>query len=223
MRFDDFFSAATGGQIPYDYQCRLACGDDARCDGPAALAGGCECRSLLINIPTGLGKTAAVTLAWLWNRSQIRNPDWPRRLVYCLPMRTLVEQTEKEVRRWLEAHGLLWDENPGTRKGKVGVHLLMGGEDAGEWDIYPEEDAILIGTQPDFPTSAMSVPRYPGVAFNPRKCRRCPWLRLRANSAMARGPLTASGHGQGSEGNPAKIAQNLEWTPIVATPPPGSR
>ncbi len=23
----------------------------------------------------------------------------------------------------------------------------MGGEDAGEWDIYPEEDAILIGTQ----------------------------------------------------------------------------
>jgi CRISPR-associated endonuclease/helicase Cas3 len=41
---------------------------------------------------------------------------------------------------------LLWDEKPEARKGKVGVHVLMGGKDAGEWDIYPEENAILIGT-----------------------------------------------------------------------------
>src|SRR5262249_5026442 len=52
-----------------------------------------------------------------------------------------------EVQKWLKAHSLDWDGKPETRKGKVGVHILMGGEDDGEWDIYPEENAILIGTQ----------------------------------------------------------------------------
>jgi len=94
-----FFKTAYGPDTaanPYDYQCRLA---EAACE------------SRLINNPTGLGKTAAVVLAWMWNR--VAQPDesarakWPRRLVYCLPMRTLVEQTEKEVRKWLDAHGLL--------------------------------------------------------------------------------------------------------------------
>jgi CRISPR-associated endonuclease/helicase Cas3 len=62
-------------------------------------------------------------------------------------MRTLVEQTEKEVHKWLDAHGLLWNGHLSTHAGKVGVHILMGGEDASEWDNYPEENAILIGTQ----------------------------------------------------------------------------
>jgi CRISPR-associated endonuclease/helicase Cas3 len=110
MNFDDFFKAATGN-ASYDYQRRLACGE--RNGRPEAewLAGGNPdgCHSQLINIPTGLGKTAAV-LAWLWNRllpslnsqqSTRNSPPWPRRLVYCLPMRTLVEQTEGEVKRWL--------------------------------------------------------------------------------------------------------------------------
>ena len=132
VSFPNSFQQATGNP-PYDYQRRLA-------EGP--------CESRLINIPTGLGKTAAVVLAWLWNR--VAQPDesarskWPRRLVYCLPMRTLVEQTEKEVRKWLG--DLLWDEKE-PHAGKVGVHILMGGEDSGKWDIYPEENAILIGTQ----------------------------------------------------------------------------
>jgi len=135
LPFDTFFQTATGN-MPYDYQSRLA-GNDS----------GTDCRSQLINIPTGLGKTAAVTLAWIWNRVQLQKPTWPRRLVYCLPMRTLVEQTQEEIQKWLKAHDLNWDGKPETRKGKLGVHILMGGEDAGEWDIYPEENAILIGTQ----------------------------------------------------------------------------
>lgn len=136
--FDAFFHAATGNP-PYDYQRRLA-GDNP----------GRACESLLIDIPTGLGKTAAVVLAWIWNR--VAHPDathrdnWPRRLVFCLPMRTLVEQTEENVRRWLTSLGFLWDGR-GDHAGKVGLHLLMGGEDAGQWDVYPEESAILIGTQ----------------------------------------------------------------------------
>lgn len=146
--FQDAFVRSRGtSQAPYGYQCRLAGGPNAAPDG--AFTHGTECRSQLINIPTGLGKTAGVVLAWLWNR--VGQPDeaaraqWPRRLVYCLPMRTLVEQTEEEVRRWLG--DALWDGDAQTRKGKVGVHILMGGEDAGDWDIYPEENAILIGTQ----------------------------------------------------------------------------
>lgn len=143
MTFDKFFQEATG-YAPYDYQRRLAGGEFRGL-----------CASQLISIPTGLGKTAAVVLAWLWNRvgvsslnpqSKTINPPWPRRLVYCLPMRTLVEQTHDEAEKWLRAHGLLWD-GKGTHEGKVGLYILMGGEDAGEWDIHPEHEAILIGTQ----------------------------------------------------------------------------
>lgn len=130
-----FFESLTGNP-PYDYQSRLAGGDSGR-----------ACESLLIDIPTGLGKTAAVVLAWLWNRVQLKRDDWPRRLVICLPMRTLVEQTHENVREWLKNAGRR-EWMPGTdHSGKVGLHLLMGGEEAGEWDIYPEADAILIGTQ----------------------------------------------------------------------------
>lgn len=135
MTFKAFFHSTTGN-LPYDYQVRLAGSDTGRL-----------CESLLISIPTGLGKTAAVVLAWLWNRVRLQKSNWPRRLVYCLPMRTLVEQTEAEVKKWLNAYELVWDRKPENRKGKVGVHILMGGEDSGEWDIYPEENAILIGTQ----------------------------------------------------------------------------
>lgn len=62
--YSNFFERATG-HPPYDYQRRLAGGD-----------AGTACHSQLINIPTGLGKTAAVVLAWLWNRVR---PPKPRR------------------------------------------------------------------------------------------------------------------------------------------------
>jgi CRISPR-associated endonuclease/helicase Cas3 len=154
MTFPDFFEVAHGApkgeRTPYSYQRRLACGEKGGRESGEWLASGTPCESRLISIPTGLGKTAAVVLAWLWNR--VVQPDtearkaWPRRLVYCLPMRTLVEQTRDEAERWLKAHGLLWD-GKGPHEGKVGLHILMGGEDAGEWDIHPEREAILIGTQ----------------------------------------------------------------------------
>src|SRR2546422_788443 len=107
MTFRNFFYSATGS-LPYDYQCRLACGtrngDEPESDWLQPTSCG---KPRLINIPTGLGKTAAVVLAWLWNRllpplntqpSTLNFSQWPRRLVYCLPMRTLVEQTRDAVR-----------------------------------------------------------------------------------------------------------------------------
>jgi CRISPR-associated endonuclease/helicase Cas3 len=139
LQFDGFFQKATGNS-PYAYQSRLA-GSDS----------GTTCNSQLINIPTGLGKTAAVVLAWLWNRVQLQNPKWPRRLVYCLPMRTLVEQTEREVRTWiLRLARKHTKPRDGSELRWLALHspiILMGGEDTGDWDIHPERPAILIGTQ----------------------------------------------------------------------------
>src|SRR5690625_8046882 len=82
MRFSypEFFEIATDHK-PYLWQCRLACGeppDRANCDLEAPdkltlewLSGGTDCNSKLIDIPTGLGKTAGVVLAWLWNRLRV--------------------------------------------------------------------------------------------------------------------------------------------------------
>ena len=140
--FTRLFLTATGSK-PYGYQRSLACGHQNNL--------GIPCASRLIDIPTGLGKTAAATLAWAWNR--LCHPDpahragWPRRLVYCLPMRSLVEQTRDEIRGWLSnlaESGILPALPPP-------VIVLMGGEEidasAKDWDIHPDSDAIIIGTQ----------------------------------------------------------------------------
>jgi len=141
MTFKQFFTTATGGNEPYEYQRRLA--EDS------------ACQSRLIEIPTGLGETAAVVLAWLWNRVHLGQKDWPRRLVYCLPMRTLVEQTAAEVKKWLENLLGKADELGLDNDAKAALKwlaanspvILMGGQESGEWDIHPEREAILIGTQ----------------------------------------------------------------------------
>ena len=91
--FATIFKAATKYD-PYDYQKRLACGEREKTD-EEWLTGGTSCQSQLINIPTGLGKTAAVVLAWLYNRVYLKSEKWPRRLVYCLPMRTLAKSLQK--------------------------------------------------------------------------------------------------------------------------------
>ncbi|MCX8039855.1 MAG: DEAD/DEAH box helicase, partial [Planctomycetota bacterium] len=118
------------GVPPHDWQKQL--GEDP------------QCRNRLIRIPTGLGKTMGALNAWLYHRVQRQDDSWPRRLVWCLPMRVLVEQTEAEVRRILG--DLAWDGN-GSPQGKVGVYQLMGGVDTGDWYLYPEHPAVLVGTQ----------------------------------------------------------------------------
>lgn len=100
----------------------------------------------LIRVPTGLGKTLGVMLAWAYHRIARGDEGWPRRLVWCLPMRVLVEQTVDEARRVLERMGVLWDER-GDHEGKAGVHVLMGGADGGAWHLFPEAYSVLIGTQ----------------------------------------------------------------------------
>ena len=106
----------------------------------------------LLDVPTGMGKTAAVTLAWLWKRGWHAglhrgevDDDTPRRLIWCLPMRVLVEQTEDTIRELLSNLGIL-KESGG--EGGVSVHVLMGGAtDLRSWAEFPEDDMIVIGTQ----------------------------------------------------------------------------
>ena len=126
MEFSEFFEKATT-HYPYPYQAGLA-----------------ESASLpkLLRIPTGAGKTEAAILGWMYRRFYHPERDvrdgTPRRLVYCLPMRTLVEQTEKRVQVWLENLDM---------GNKVGVVVLMGGEPRTEWYLEPEKPTIVIGTQ----------------------------------------------------------------------------
>jgi len=125
--YDEFFHTAFAdkkgeGQQPFDYQRRLALD---------------ESLPSLVNAPTGAGKTNAILGAWMWRR--LRNPDSVgRRLVYCLPMRTLVEQTRYVAETAIKRLG--YEE-------RFRVHVLMGGDVTDEWDSWPERECILIGTQ----------------------------------------------------------------------------
>ncbi len=131
--FGDFFLEATGNR-PYPYQVRLA-GEPEWPD--------------LIDVPTGAGKTAATVLAWAWRRlgfaGQSVADATPRRLVYCLPVRTLVEQTADRTKGFLASLGLLQGEPQAA--GRISVYVLLGGEIDDGWVLRPEDNAVIIGTQ----------------------------------------------------------------------------
>ena len=78
-RFDHLFAKATGFRPDkyHEYQARLACGERLARGDDDWLRDGTVCESMLIDIPTGFGKTAAVVLAWVWNRVSKRRRDWP--------------------------------------------------------------------------------------------------------------------------------------------------
>jgi len=119
--YDRWFTELTG-HAPHEWQRVLAFGSD--------------CTDRSIRIPTGFGKTAGTVGAWLWNRLVRGDGAWPRRLVFCLPMRVLVEQTERTIRDWIARANV-----------EVGVHVLMGGVRAGGWIADMDTPAILVGTQ----------------------------------------------------------------------------
>ncbi|MGH8503635.1 MAG: type I-G CRISPR-associated helicase/endonuclease Cas3g [Gammaproteobacteria bacterium] len=123
MEFDQFFVAATGF-TPHSWQQKIAE----------------EGLPALLSVPTGLGKTEGVVLAWAWRRLVLNDRDEPRHIVYCLPMRTLVTQTRERLARCFDnlakKHGL-----------EASVHILMGGDIDEEWARRPEQPWVLIGTQ----------------------------------------------------------------------------
>lgn len=120
--FDDFFKKATNGRDCYPYQRRFA---------------ESERFPTLVKAPTGAGKTATILIGWLW-RVMNNSKETPRRLVYCLPMRVLVEQISDEAKRILENLNL---------KSTIDVHIMMGGGQIQGWHLYPDRPTILVGTQ----------------------------------------------------------------------------
>ena len=149
IHYDPIYAAHADDPAGNDYLdvatiYRLALGAEVRPDAwQVALATDAWPRVLVA--PTGSGKTAAVTLGWAAHR--LRSPaSTPRRLVWCLPMRTLVEQTAEAARDWfgrLAADSAAVNRLPRPED----VRVLMGGVDADGWLETPERPAVLVGTQ----------------------------------------------------------------------------
>ncbi|MGH3246597.1 MAG: type I-G CRISPR-associated helicase/endonuclease Cas3g [Trebonia sp.] len=122
QNFEDFFEQATGYK-PHGYQARIA--DDGLPD--------------VLKAPTGTGKTGVI-LAWLWRRLYGPVPaGTPRRLIYALPQRSLVDQVSAEARKWLMNLGLTEE---------VALHVVMGGrgETQGDWRENMHQPAVVVGT-----------------------------------------------------------------------------
>lgn len=138
--FVRWFRNATGYE-PYPFQIRFACEPTL---------------PKLVDVPTGMGKTAMAVLGWLWRRrfaeEKVRKAT-PRRLVYCLPMRVLVEQTVEEASKWIAEIEKAYSKEMAQL---LNVHILMGGDIDNDWDAYPEADAILIGTQDQLLSRALN-------------------------------------------------------------------
>jgi CRISPR-associated endonuclease/helicase Cas3 len=130
--FDEMFRTATG-HPPHGYQARIA--RDGLPD--------------VVEAPTGTGKTGII-LAWLYRKMSDQHRDvTPRRLIYALPQRTLVDQVAREAHKWLANLGLT-DE--------VALHVVMGGrgETQGDWRENMHEPAIVVGTVDSLVSKALN-------------------------------------------------------------------
>ena len=143
MAYTQFFMKATGF-APYPYQSELAEGTSL---------------PILLKVPTGAGKTEAAVLGWLYrlfeHPAEAVRDSMPRRLVYCLPTRVLVDQTVDRVEEWLVNLRMAHD---------VGVVTLMGGEPPKQWYLEPEKPFIVVGTQDMLLSRALN--RGYGMSYN---------------------------------------------------------
>jgi CRISPR-associated endonuclease/helicase Cas3 len=122
-RFRQFFCAATSFD-PYVWQIKAAV------DGLPEI----------LPVPTGLGKTEGSVLAWAWRRFARKDGE-PLHLAYCLPMRSLVQQTVERLRRYF-AKLKEWNELI-----DISVHQLIGGDADETWTAAPDRPWVLVGTQ----------------------------------------------------------------------------
>jgi CRISPR-associated endonuclease/helicase Cas3 len=135
-----FFHSITGYEI-LPYQQRYA-------DNPFT--------STQINIPTGLGKTLAVIVPWLY-AVRHRQTDTPTRLVIILPRQNLTEQT-RDIARDLVVK---------TNLTNVRVLQLMGGSDDNDLTLQPDQKTIIVCTQDLYLSRALNrgyarrAPRWP--------------------------------------------------------------
>jgi CRISPR-associated endonuclease/helicase Cas3 len=132
--FDEFFATATGGFTPYGHQRRMAF----------------EGLPDVVEAPTGTGKTEII-LAWLWRRFHGAPGDTPRRLIFALPQRSLVEQAAARVESWLT--------NLGPVYAGATLHVIMGGtgrDTQHDWRKAMGEQTIVIGTVDSLVSKALN-------------------------------------------------------------------
>lgn len=97
-------------------------------------------------IPTGLGKTSVIAI---WLLALIKQPDkLPRRLVYVVNRRTVVDQSTAEVIKYRRAVAMLSAENPlRATVERLGISTLRGQfADNQEWSADPSRPAVICGT-----------------------------------------------------------------------------
>lgn len=142
--FDRLFCALTGAASPFPWQRRLW-GHFARAEFDA-------CQSC--SLPTGLGKTSIIPI---WLLALAANPTQvPRRLVYVVNRRTVVDQASDEVKRIRER--LISGAVPSFLEGlrslcgvptnaPLAISTLRGQfADNAEWRIDPARPAVIVGT-----------------------------------------------------------------------------
>lgn len=121
---DDYYRAAMGlssDQQAFDYQRQML-----EAESPFEV----------IAVPTGCGKTGALIVSWLYRRRELGRG--PRRLIYALPMRSLVEQTHQVA--------LSIRKNLGLGPEDLEISMLIGGTPNRSWTEHPERDHIVVGT-----------------------------------------------------------------------------
>jgi CRISPR-associated endonuclease/helicase Cas3 len=126
LDFDTAFKALTGN-APFPWQCALYNEWLAKGKIPASC-----------NLPTGLGKTSVIAV---WLIALANGCAVPRRLVYVVNRRTVVDQTTDEVEKYkrnLEAAGI---------KEQLALSTLRGQfADNREWSADPSRPAVICGT-----------------------------------------------------------------------------
>lgn len=151
MSFNDDFRELTGN-LPFPWQAALY---------QRFVSGNSDNIPSSCNLPTGLGKTSVVAV---WLLALAAHPDRvPRRLVYVVNRRTVVDQTTSEVERYREA--LRGDALQAVREQltKLGARSLESKDkkprsplalstlrgqfaDNREWSADPARPAVIVGT-----------------------------------------------------------------------------
>ena len=148
-QFRELFKSLTGND-PFPWQRELG---RRLLDGD--IPAGC-------NLPTGMGKTSVIPiwLICLGLQAQSGQIALPRRLVYAVNRRVIVDQATEEVARIIAALGhqatdpalvalraALETLSVTAAEFPVAVNTLRGGlADSGEWKFDPTKPAIVIGT-----------------------------------------------------------------------------
>ncbi len=134
-RFEEEFAALTGHH-PMPWQETLY----------ERFASGVEGIPRYCDIPTGLGKTSVIAV---WLIALARHPDkMPRRLVYVVNRRTVVDQTTDEVEK-LRRNLMVRPELQQLRDdlGGLAISTLRGQfADNQEWSADPSRPAVICGT-----------------------------------------------------------------------------